>query len=194
MNAQQVNAQFEIFFANLKARNAAQFSKDNDITLSYAFKHDKSIKSGMVKIKHELFAKYSNDVLNHDSSACDKNAFIAVKANYKIARILDGIGCGSINGLDEYTVTIVANALHNGGKILSKSALVCLSDNITYNELDATDVLKNRMRKAATTASTQRSSTREALRILDLAIIHKGAKGDDIELTIKGKELFEAIF
>ena len=194
MNAQQVTTRFENLFNAIKTRNAAQHSKDNDITLSYMFKHEKTIKAGMVKFPAALFDAFIANATNHDAKACARDAFVAVKVNVKIVRMLDAIGRGSIAPADEYSQTIIANALHNDGKIISKAALVCLSSNIEFDELDATQVIKNRMRKAATTASTQRSSTREALRILDLAQCNKGAKGDDIELTSKGRELIEPLF
>lgn len=194
MNAQQVNANFEQLFNNLKARNAAQFSKDNDITLSFMFKNEKTIKAGMVKCANCSFSQYVENAANADAKIHGQDKFVAVKVNVKIVRMLDAIGRGSVLPLDEYSQTIVANALHNSGKLLSKSALVCLSSNIEYDELDAQDVLKNRMRKAATTAGTQRSSTRMMLDILELAQIKKGKKGDDIILTDKGRELMQGIF
>lgn len=194
MNREQVNAKFEALFNALKGRNAAQYSKDNDIALSYMFKHEKTIKAGMVKFPAALFDSYIANAARHDAKACARDAFIGVKVNVKIVRMLDAIGRGSIAPADEYSQTIIANALHNDGKIISKAALVCLSSNIEFDELDATQVIKNRMRKAATTASTQRSSTREMLRILDLAACNKGAKGDDITLTEKGREMMQTLF
>jgi hypothetical protein len=194
MNAQQVTARFDALFNAIKARNAAQVSKDNDIVLSYMFKHEKTIKAGMVKFPAALFDQYIANATQHDAKACARDSFVAVKVNVKIVRMLDAIGRGAIACADEYSQTIIANALHNDGKIISKAALVCLSSNIEFNELDQTQVIKNRMRKAATTASTQRSSTREMLRILDLAACNKGAKGDDITLTEKGRTLIEPLF
>lgn len=193
MNANQINARFEALFNNMKARNAAQFSKDNDITLSLLFKHEKAVKGGMVKLTAQQFDDYIANVVNTEAGS-DKTKFVAVKVNVKIARMLAAIGQQAIAMLDEYSQTIIANALHNKGKIFSKSALVCLSKDIEYSEFETSQILKNRMRKAATTASTQRSSSREMLRILDLAECTKGAKGDDITLTDKGVKLLSPLF
>ena len=193
MNANQINARFETLFNNMKARNAAQFSKDNDIALSFMFKNEKSIKAGMVKFSAQQFDDYIANVINTEAGA-DKTKFVAVKVNVKIVRMLASIGQQAINAIDEYSQTIIANALANKGKIFSKSALVCLSKDIEYNEFDQSQILRNRMRKAASTASTQRSSSREMLRILELAECTKGAKGDDITLTEKGVKLLAPLF
>lgn len=194
MNATQAKAKFDALFNAIKARNAAQFSKDNDITLSFMFKNEESVVKGIESLKADCLNSYIANTAQHDAKACARDSFVAVKVNVKIVRMLSAIGKGSIAPADEYSQTIIANALHNDGKIISKAALVCLSSNIEFSELDATQVIKNRMRKAATTASTQRSSTREMLRILDLATCNKGAKGDNIELTDKGRELIEPLF
>lgn len=193
MKANQVNARFEALFNNIKARNSAQISRDNDIALSLIFKNEEAVKGGMLKFTTALIDDYVANAIKHEAGA-DRTKFVAVKANVKIIRALISLGQNAITALDEYSQTIIANALHNKGKIFSKSALVCLSKDIEFSEFETTQILKNRMRKAASTASTQRSSSREMLRILDLADCTKGAKGDDITLTDKGVKLLSPLF
>lgn len=193
MKANQTAQRFEALFNNMKARNAAQLSKDNDITLSLLFKNEEMVKAGMQKFTATLIDEYIANAVNHEAGT-DRTKFVAVKVNVKLVRMLVALGQNAINAIDEYSQTIIANALHNKGKIFSKSALVCLSKDIEFGELETSQILKNRMRKAASTASTQRSSSREMLRILELADCTKGAKGDDITLTDKGVKLLSPLF
>lgn len=191
MNAQQINAQFANLFAAIEARNAATPSKDNLTTQKMMQAREKSVREGMKKIDNALFAELiANQATTHKAS----DSFIAVKVNVKIISTLSAIGTKLVSELDSYTATIVANALHNDGVIFAKSALVCLSRDVEYTELESAQVIKARMRVAASTADTQRSSTRQMLKALDLAIINKRVKGDNIELSAKGREIFTALF
>lgn len=191
MNANQVNTQFSAIFSAIAARDTVTPSRDNAIAQKMMIAREKSIKSGMIKISNEQAqAIANNQSVTHKAS----DSFIAVKVNVKIMSTLSAIGSKLVSELDSYTATIVANALHNDGIIFAKSALVCLSKDIEYTELESAQVIKARMRVAASTADTQRSSTRQMLKALDLAIIHKRVKSDNIELTAKGKELFAALF
>lgn len=191
MNANQVTAQFAALFAAIEARNVATPSKDNLTTQKMMQAREKSVKAGMQKVSNELFAALvQNQATTHKAS----DNFVAVKVNVKIISTLSAIGAKLVSELDSYTATIVANALHNDGVIFAKSALVCLSRDVEYTELESAQVIKARMRVAASTADTQRSSTRQMLRALDLATCNKRVKGDSIELTTKGKEIFAALF
>lgn len=191
MNAQQVNANFANLFAAIESRNNATPSKDNLTAQKMMQKREKSVRAGMVKIDNALFAEIvQNQATMHKAS----DNFIAVKANVKIISTLSAIGAKLVSELDSYTATIIANALHNDGLIFAKSALVCLSRDIEYSELETVQVIKARMRVAASTADTQRSSTRQMLRALNLATINKRAKSDNIELTAKGKTVFSELF
>jgi hypothetical protein len=191
MNATQVNQNFSALYAAIVARDSVTPSKDNTTAQKRLIASEKSIKHGMIKINNEamqaIIAKQSEIKKASDN-------FIAVKVNVKIVSTLSAIGAKLVSELDSYTATIVANALHNDGVIFAKSALVCLSKDITYNELEAVQVIKARMRVAASTADTQRSSTRQMLNALELAVIHKRVKSDNIELTVKGHEVFSALF
>lgn len=191
MNAQQINVNFANLFTAIESRNNITPSKDNLTTQKMMQKREKSVKEGMKKIDNALFARIvENQKITHKAS----DDFLAVKVNVKIISSLSAIGTKLVSELDSYSATIIANALHNDGIIFAKSALVCLSRDIEYNELEAVQVIKARMRVAASTADTQRSSTRQMLKALDLATCNKRAKGDNIELTAKGKEIFSALF
>jgi hypothetical protein len=186
MNTQQVKIGFSSLFAALSDRQARVPSRDNEIALSYMVKAEKSICKGMVKFPADTFGNIVSAQKNDKKGAGD---FLAVKVNIKILRLLDAIGSGLASNIDDYTCTIVANALHNKGKIYAKSALVCLSRDIQYCANDLTQVIKHRMGVVASTASTQRSSTRQALNALGLATVTKNKSEDDIVLTVKGADI-----
>jgi hypothetical protein len=194
MNMQQVNKAFAALFEAIKARQAAQFSKDNELTLSYMLKHEKAIKAGMVKIAPAIFDKYLAAVGKPKAEHGNDDGFVAVKVNVKIVRMLAAIGCGNIANADDYSVTIIANTLHNNGILFSKGALASLSSDIEYDAFDQQQILKHRKRKAATTAGTQRSSTRMMMIIMGLGDMTKGKCDDAIKLTEQGLQLLTALF
>jgi hypothetical protein len=202
MNAQQANELFSGLVSSLQARNLRTVtelkngttrvgSADIDAMIEYVAKSEKGIKAGMLKFKYETIEAWVN------MQACDhkgSDKFIAVKANIKIARILYAIGAKMVSAIDDYSATIIANMLANDGVIFAKTALVSLSKGIEYHALDQTQVIRSRMNKAESTATTQRSSTREALRVLGLAEVHKGMKEDPTKANEKGRALFDPMF
>lgn len=191
MNQSQVNAQFEALFKGITARQAVSPSRDNEIALSLMHRAEKGIKHGMLKFSVDVFSKYV--AMQSETNKTSDN-FIAVKANVKVLNMLYAIGNKMLSHLDEYSQTIIANAFKNENTLFAKSALVCLSKGIEYTEFDVAQVIKYRMRKAESTASTQRSSSREMLRVLNLAEIHKRIKGDNITLTEKGQTILKPFF
>ena len=191
MNVQQANEAYALIVSAITARNARVESRDNDLTLEYLAKSEKGIKAGLMKFSFSCIEVWANMQTNDKKGA---ENFIAVKANMKIVRIIYAIGSKMVSQIDDYSATIIANMLANDGVLFAKSALVCLSSNIEYSALDQTQILRSRMHKAVTTASTQRSSTREALRVLGLADVVKGMREDPAKVTEKGSAVFEPLF
>ncbi len=191
MNAQQTAEAFAMIVSAITARNLRTPSRDNDLTLEYLAKSEKGIKAGLMKFSFELIEKWALMQANDQKGAQN---FIAVKANMKIVRIIYAIGSKMVSQIDDYSATIIANMLANDGVLFAKSALVCLSRDIEYGALEQSQILRARMGKAATTASTQRSSTREALRVLGFADVHKGMKEDPAKVTPRGLTILEPLF
>ncbi|UUZ75491.1 hypothetical protein LP414_27635 [Polaromonas sp. P1(28)-13] len=65
----------------------------------------------------------------------------------------------------------------------NKSALVCLSRSIAYDELDQVATLTARYNCSAGTAGTQASSTRMGLKYLQVCEVSKGKQGDVMTLS-----------
>jgi hypothetical protein len=191
MNAQQITTQFEALFNAIKARNIATPSKDNDISLSFMVKDEKHIKNGMKHVKNDTFSNYVS------MQSSDKKAsvsFVAVKANVKILHFLSAIGSKDSAAIDNYSAAIISNTFENDNALTAKSALVTLTKNLEFDALDVVQKIKNRCRVAVTTASTQRSSSREAMRVLNLATVTKNKRDDVISLTDEGTKIFASLF
>lgn len=116
-------------------------------------------------------------------------------ANYATEKVMKMIRfAAGADYIDPYSAAIVANCLTNSGKISAIGALRSLCKNIETDALSSEhEALKYCARVQASTASTQRSSTRQALMVLQLAAINKGKKDETIELTDSGKALFDRL-
>lgn len=111
-----------------------------------------------------------------------KNAdFLAVYALQKVRKILNACAQGLTSTFDPYTRTILANLVHS--KQNNKTALVSLSKSVQFDEFDTQHKISARYNCNASTASTQASSTRQALRVLNIANTSKGRVNDEFELT-----------
>lgn len=191
MNAQQASRAFNMLHTSLVARNAERYSKDNDIAIKHLAQSEVAVKKAFLSFSFEMVDKW----VKMQNPTGKGDAFIAVKANIKIVDTLYAIGAGLVSHIDDYSATLIANAFANkGDSITSKTALVSLSKGIEYHALDNVQVLRARMNKAESTASTQRSSTREMLRVLGLADVIKGKTEDNITLTEKGREILSPLF
>ncbi len=191
MNAQQINAKYNELIAAIEARQALEKSKDNDRALSMLKRNEKAIKQALKKFNAETL---DNLIKANSSTKKADDAYIAVKAQCRLLKTLYAIGSNMVSSLDDSVATIIANALHNDGTIFAKTALVALSKDIEYNELDQQQIIKVRARKLASTALPQRSSAKESLRFLDLASYNKREKDAAIVMTEKGQEIFKALF
>lgn len=193
MNAQQVNAQFEALFNAVKARNAAIESKDNIVTMSYMVKaeNEKSIKAGMKHIKNDTFTRFVESQSTEKKGAVN---FTAVKVNVKILHFLSALGEKNANLIDAYSAAIINNTFSNDNMLSAKSAMITLCKNLEYDALDTVQRIKSRCRVALTTASTQCSSSKESLRILQLTDGVKGARNANIILNADGVRAFTSLF
>jgi hypothetical protein len=124
------------------------------------------------------FDALAKQVAQQDKKHAD---FLAVYALQKVRKILNACAQGIINEFDPYTRTILANLAQD--KQNNKTALVSLSKSIQFEEFDTKHKISARYNCNASTASTQASSTRQALRVLNIANTSKGRVNDEFELT-----------
>ena len=105
--------------------------------------------------------------------------FVAKYAAEKVLKLADALAQGSLMRADRYTQSILLNARRLEA-LSARGALVALSRQIEWAETDAQQEIKRYGSCEPTTASTQRSSTREALRVLNVGTITKGKRDDAI--------------
>lgn len=109
------------------------------------------------------------------------NDYIAVYALQKIRKLLTSSALSLTSQLDAYTRTILTNLVYDAQN--NKTAYVSLSKSIEFNELDNQKKIKTRYNCNASTASTQASSTRQALKVLNIATVSKNKVNDEFALT-----------
>ena len=146
----------------LEQRNATQYSKDNDLSLKLL-----SVAQMQVMIDAQLdVAKFAVTVAQSDKSKSD---FIAVKALYKTLALLNAIANKSIAKCDDYTAIILHNARLMQNELTYEHAAYSLFKQITFDEekLEKLSSVKlARKNVKASTMSTQRSSSKNALALL----------------------------
>lgn len=142
-------------------------------------------KPSMVACINELHAlKYDFDALlsilpNADKSA--KENFLAIYALQKVRKAFNAIGQG-LKAFDGYTNSILHN-LNHLQTISNINAQRSICNKIEFDELEQQVTLRRLHNCAPSTASTQASSTREMLRVLNICAVRKGAKGDSISFA-----------
>jgi hypothetical protein len=177
VNAKVTKAQTAIIDAlTSRANSAENDNQRKNLTAELKFYNAATVEYAMnAGINVEALAK---QIAQADKKHAD---FLAVYALQKVRKILNACAQGIANTFDPYTRTILANLSHN--KQNNKTALVSLSKSVTFDEFDTQHAIKARYNCNASTASTQASSTRQALRVLNIANTSKGRVNDEFELT-----------
>lgn len=174
----------------LEARNAEKPSNDLVTAINNTKSHARPLDQ---LFGQKAFAPIAKQLLNSLSIVSPENGnrenFVAVKVAVKIINTANGLAKGEKNLLDPYSKTIIENlvSLHSNDQgVSNKSALVALSNAITYTEDDQKQKLTSKYGCSAGTAGTQASSTRMMLRSLDICEVLKSKRGDT--LTLKDNE------
>jgi hypothetical protein len=123
-----------------------------------------------------------------NSNKNDSARFVAKYALEKVLKVARALAQNSFLQLDKYTQSILLNVRklelsENKQKIRAQTALACLSSAITFDENDLQQAYTRFGNCVASTASTQRSSTREALRALGAADASKNVRDDSFTFT-----------
>ena len=113
-------------------------------------------------------------------SICEKSNsdFVAVYALQKIRKMVYALANNAKSFIDGYSNSIIFNMVRLQ-ELDNKSALVALSKSVEYSELDKVRDIKRQISVAVSTASTQASSTRQMLRVLNIATVTKCKNGDE---------------
>ena len=140
--------------AKLTAR-AESALKDDNKSLHKKFMHEaKSFKTAYAQVMHD-------NAISADF--CDT---IAIYAMQKVRKLFDCLNRDSITNADQFTLHVLANAKHNKYSDLSSHEQnMSLSTSIDADD-KTVKAIRYRRVKAASTATTQASSTRKALAAL----------------------------
>lgn len=124
-----------------------------------------------------------------ETNKSNKETFLQVKALSKVYNVLNTIAREDYREFNAYTKSILLNMLEHGSLTINE-ALRCVSTAINKKDISERDV-KAYYQSAASTASTQVSSSRMTLRALNICNIQKG-KRDDL-MTFNNDEQYTAL-
>lgn len=143
-------------------------------------------------ILNKVSALVDLSALARKISICEKSHadFVAVYALQKVRKMLYALANGARSFVDGYSNSILTNMVQLQ-ELTNKSALVALSKSVEYTETDKVQAIKRTINVAVSTASTQASSTRQMLRLLDVANVTKRKNGD--EFTFNDTDTARAI-
>jgi hypothetical protein len=125
------------------------------------------------------FAALNDRLMNNDKQAVSADDYIALYALQKIRKTLFALGQNIKTALDGYSLSILSN-LTRLQTLSTINAQRSISRAIEFDETEQQVLLKRLHNCAPSTASTQASSTREAMRLLNICIVHKKHKNDAI--------------
>lgn len=176
---QTASADFQsLMLASIKVRidNAPNVNQAENLETEFKFFADVNGAAILDKVS----AIVDVPALARKIAICDKSApdFVAVYALQKVRKMVYALANGARSFVDGYSNSIISNMVQLQ-ELTNKSALVALSKSIEYSELDKVQAIKRTINVAVSTASTQASSTRQMLRLLDVASVTKRKTGDE---------------
>lgn len=160
--------------------NAPNDNQRDNLATEYKFFADNNGQIIINKVSHIIdVAALSRKIAIIDKSNID---YVAVYALQKIRKMIYSIANNTKSFIDGYSNSIISNMVKLQ-EITNKSALIALSKSIEYSELDKVQEIKRTINVAVSTASTQASSTRQMLNILNIANVTKRKNGDEFQFN-----------
>lgn len=179
-----------VILAALQVRidTAPNENQRDTITTEYKFFADANGAVILDKVSHLIDVQtLARKISITEKSNAD---FVAVYALQKVRKMIYALANGVKSFIDGYSNSIITNMV-TLQELTNKSALVALSKSVEYTELDKVQAIKRTINVAVSTASTQASSTRQMLRLLDVASVTKRKNGD--EFTFNDTDTARAI-
>lgn len=180
---QTASADFQsLVLAAIKVRidNAPNDNQRDNLATEYKFFADNNGQIILNKVSDLIdIAALSRKIAIIDKSNID---YVAVYALQKIRKMIYSLANNTKSFIDGYSNSIISNMVKLQ-EITNKSALVALSKSIEYSELDKVQEIKRTINVAVSTASTQASSTRQMLNILNIANVTKRKNGDEFQFN-----------
>ena len=156
--------------------NAPNENQRDNLAAEFRFFNDANGSAILEKVSAIVDVKALADKI----AICEKSNpdFVAVYALQKIRKMVYALANGARSFIDGYSNSIIFNMVRLQ-ELDNKSALVALSKSVEYSELDKIRDIKRQISVAVSTASTQASSTRQMLRVLNIATVTKRKNGDE---------------
>jgi cytochrome bd-type quinol oxidase subunit 1 len=175
----QMTKQQKMILAAIQARidTAPNENQRENIAAEYRFFSDNNGSIILDKVSHIIdINKLAKQIAISEKSNSD---FIAVYALQKIRKMIYSLANNTKSYIDGYSNSIIFNMVKLNSEITNKSALVALSKSVEYTEFDKVQDIKRTISVAVSTASTQASSTRQMLRVLNIANVTKRKNQDE---------------
>jgi hypothetical protein len=175
----KMTKQQKMILAAIQSRidSAPNENQRENIAAEYRFFSDNNAAIILDKVSHIIdINKLAKQIAISEKSNSD---FIAVYALQKIRKMIYSLANNTKSYIDGYSNSIIFNMVKLNSEITNKSALVALSKSVEYTEFDKVQDIKRTISVAVSTASTQASSTRQMLRVLNIANVTKRKNQDE---------------
>ena len=171
-----------VMLAALKVRidNAPNENQKDNLQTEYKFFADNNGSIILNKVSDLIdICALSRKIAIIDKS---NNDFVAVYALQKVRKMIYSFANNTKSFIDGYSNSIIFNMVRLQ-EITNKSALIALSKSVEYSELDRIQEIKRQINVAVSTASTQASSTRQMLNLLNIANVTKRKNNDEFSFN-----------
>lgn len=129
------------------------------------------------------FARFVDIIGNTRESAPTPAHYLQAKTAEKVVNMVFTLASNDLGKLSDYTSQVLFAALHNGSALSIDGARASLSKRCARIDLPRREEITNPGRYSVGTASSQASQVREVFRVLGLATVNKGSRGDVFELN-----------
>lgn len=135
-------------------------------------------------------AGFTDKLANVNKS--DRANYVQAKTVEKIVRMVHAFALRDLSKLDTYQQQVINNALHNAGDMSITACQASLSRRVECEGLR--EQIKSRASYTTGTASSQTGQVRDVLRVLGLAEVNKGKRGDVFKLNQARMNVLREIF
>lgn len=182
-NAERAAKAQETLCASIQVRVDAA-PNDNFKKNMLAEKNALSGRNALIAIEKCIALDVDFDALAKSYAITDKNAhdYIAIYAAQKIRKSIFALACGMTSVFDGYTQAIMRN-LVKLQSLSNRGSQISLSNKVVFNEDMQSEAVRSFKMCEPSTASTQASSTRQAMRFLNVCNVIKSRKDDSMTLT-----------
>jgi hypothetical protein len=152
--------------------------------------------NAMLAIEKCIALEVDFDALARAYATTDKNSYdyIAIYAAQKVRKSLFALATGMTSVFDGYTQAIMRN-LVKLESLSNRGSQISLSNKVVFTEDMQSQAVRSFKLCEPSTASTQASSTRQAMRFLNVCNVIKSRKDDSMTLTdSKAAQAVQAMF